>query len=39
MRAIITDSEKKAAWQKVIMHFSGFVFADVGFVLRSAPMV
>jgi len=44
MHAIATDSlykvlntlaEKEAAWQKVIMHHSGFVFTHVGPVLRS----
>ena len=47
MRAIITDplykalstlAEKKAAWQKVNMHFSGFISTNVGSVLRSTPM-
>ena len=47
MRAIITDplykalstlAEKKAAWQKVIMHFSGFVFTDVGSAPHSTPI-
>ena len=44
MRAITTDrlykvsAENKAAW-RVIMHFSGFVFAEVGSVFHSTPMV
>ena len=47
MRAIITDplykalstlAEKKAAWQKVITHFPGFLFTNVGSVLHSTQM-
>jgi len=46
MRAIITDPlykalsalAEEAAWQKVNMHFSGFVFTNLGSVLHSTPM-
>ena len=47
IRAINTDplykvssasAEKKAAWQKVVMLFSGFVFTEVGSVLHSTPI-
>ena len=31
-------AEKEAAWQKVNMGFSGFVFTDLGSVLHSTPM-
>ena len=33
-----TSAEKKAAWQKVMTHFSGFVFTNIGPVLHSTPM-